>query len=156
MSPTQVLVTDTPMPVVPWLCQPKGVHGHRPNGKRPSVERKGVAEGSEVLGNRGCRRTWVHSRVGAWGTPGCFGRGRGGRAWGRRGVTHTHPSPRCRRWGQHTGERGRPSAWSSAAAALCRALPAPLLRPWFQSSLDYTLFALVDSTFTCTCQARCK
>lgn len=29
-------------------------------------------------------------------------------------------------------------------------------RPWFQSSFDYTLFAFVDSTFTCTCQALCK
>jgi len=57
--PTQVLVTATPTPAAPWLRQLKGVHGHHPN----AAKSKGAAEGSVVLGARGCRGTGVHTRV---------------------------------------------------------------------------------------------
>lgn len=57
---------------------------------------------------------------------GCLGRGRGGRGWDRRGVTHTEPSPAAGAWGAalspHPPEPSRPTGPASNQPSITHCL----------------------------------
>lgn len=137
------LVTVTALPVAPWWTGPPS--------KRDTTQSKvkGAAEGSEMWGSRGCPGTGTEilgNRGTQQGVPGAHQVAQGEQEEAEHGT------------GEGLSPFASPhaaGAWGSAATSSSNP-PAPPLRPWFQSSLDYTVFAFVDSTFTCTCQARCK